>query len=244
MTHEELIRKAYIGEAVPGFIHNIGNPLGALLGFVSLIREEVERMTKTVETMPESPATMAVRESCSLLGEFLAIADRSEHSMREILDQFVAKCNKDASGDLVEIPLASLVKLESSVLETNRFFKHKVNKKFSFADENPFVWGLWRSVSQPVGSILMLYTQALQAVSEPALEVSVRTESGAPEIKFSANAALPSVILPDDASFPPILTMDECVAMLNPLANVIYAAQDAQSSSITITFANNGEPGN
>ena len=231
MTHEELLRKAYLGEAIPGFIHNIGNPMGALLGFVALIREEAELLQSAVENLPDCSAKKSMQETCDLLKQFLSIAEQSEQSLREILDQFVAKCNKDASNELLEIPLAALVRLEADVLATNRFFKHKIKKQFAYAEEIPSAWGVWRSVSQPVGSILLQYTRALQSVNDPALAVRVHADAGKPEIEFTANVRLTPSEEGMDASFPPVLTLAECTAMLNPLAIVTYITQDGMSST-------------
>ena len=236
MTHEELLRKAYLGETIPGFIHNMGNPLGALLGFMALITEEAQKLRTASEKLPDGPEKKRIVDSCMLLTEYLTFTGQSETTLREIFEQFVLKCNRDASNDVVEISLPVLVKLEAAVMETNRFYKHKIKKQFSYGEDIPHVEGLWRHVSQPVSSIMSSYTHALQTVTDPTLTVNVRTGTdGKPEIEILANTHLPATDVPNDTNFSPVLSIDACTTMLRPLARLTYIVQ-GQSSSVRITF--------
>jgi hypothetical protein len=235
MQRDELLRKAYMGEAIPGFIHNIGNPIGALLGFITILKDEADNLKEAVAALPEGDEKTHFTEISANINEFLGLTVQSEQSVRSILDRFTQKWNKDSANEIGEINLPELVAIETDIMTTNRFFKHKIKKNFQYGEYVQSAWGIWRSASQPVSSLLMMYTAALENVKSPTLTVKVYESNGKPFIEIAANTRLAQDIAD---SFPgPVLTLKECIETLRPIATLRYAEQDEDSSVVTIEFA-------
>jgi|SRR5579883_673825 len=239
MQRDELLRKAYMGEAIPGFIHNIGNPIGAMLGFVTIIRDEADKLKEEVAALPDDDVKKRFAEISANMDEFLGLTAQSERSLRDILDRFTQKWNKDNADEIGEIHLTELVAIETDIMATNRFFKHKIKKNIEYADYVPSVWGIWRSASQPVSSLLMQYTTALENVKSPALAVKVSETDGKPTILITANAHLANNT--EDSLDEPVLTLKECIETLRPIATLQYSEPDENSSVVMIEFAGEGK---
>jgi hypothetical protein len=237
MGKKDLLLKAYLGETIPGLIHNVGNPLGAMLGFVSIMREEVSWLRHDMESFPEEKLRERVQESLAKITELFDFAARSEQSLRKAVEKMVVKCNKDLDHEESIFDVNELLRVESDVLMTNAFFKHKIAKKIEYCQTALHVRAVWRDLSQPVGSILFRYTIVLTKVAKPRL--LVRT-SGSPEgvrIEFESNAALTE----DDLSaspnvFLPALTLAECQDMLRALGTLTYAGTADGGSIVSLTL--------
>src|SRR5258706_3843903 len=133
MDKKEILLKAYLGDCIPGLVHNMGNPLGALLGFVSIMREEVTWLRHDMETFSDGELREKVKESLGRISELFDFAARSEQSLRKALEKMVLKCSKDFDTMEGDIDVNELVRIETDVLMTNAFFKHKIKKKIEYS---------------------------------------------------------------------------------------------------------------
>ncbi len=237
MGKKDLLLKAYLGETIPGLIHNMGNPLGALLGFVSIMREEVSWLRHDMETYSDEALRDRVRDSLAKISELFDFAARSEQSLRKAVERMVIKCNKDLEANESIFDVNELLKVEADVLMTNAFFKHKIAKKIEYSPNALNVRAVWHELSQPVGSILFRYTLALTQVSKPTLAVRTSSSAEGVRIAFEANAALSE----DDLSasptvFLPALTLAECQEMMRSIGNIEYTTTADGGSSVAVAL--------
>lgn len=234
MDKKEILQKAYLGEAIPGLIHNMGNPLGALLGFVNIMREEVTWLRHDLETFSEEGLREKVSESLSKIAELFDFAARSEQSLRKAMEKMVLKCGKDMDAAEVDFDLNELVKIETDVLMTNAFFKHKISKKFEYGAGPYIVNARWSNFSQPIASMLFRYTVALGTVQNPKLSIRTISSGNKVVIEIRANTILRAEdLVPSGNIYLPALTVQECKDALASAGTVEYAAIDAGNSAVT-----------
>ncbi len=237
MDKRELLLKAYLGECIPGLLHNVGNPLGAMLGFVNILREEVTWLRHDLDSFSDDELRNKVGEGLTKIAELFDFAARSEQSMRKAMDKMVLKCNRDFDDHEVDIDLNELVRIETDVLMTNAFFKHKITKKFEYGRGSFHVCGLWRTYSQPIGSILFRYTIALATASTPQMTLRTSRVNDRMQIVISANTHLSQSDLASIGELMPALTLQDCSEVLGKQGTVSYAVLDGESSSITFDLA-------
>lgn len=238
MDKKELLLKAYLGECIPGLIHDVGSPLGGMLGFVKILEDEITWLRHDVESYSEHELREHVQSSLAKISEMFVLAARSEQSVRRAMDKLVVKCNHDFDTQKTDIDLNELIRVESDVLMTNAFFKHKINRVFDYG-AGPFrVHGLWRTYSQPVGSIMFRYVKALETVQGPRLTMRTESDRGRLKLVIGANAHLVQEDLfanPDRLM--PALTLQECTEVMGARGTISYSIIDAEQSSVIFDLA-------
>ena len=120
---------------------------------------------------------------------------------------------------------------------TNAFFKHKITKKFEYG-KGPFhVHALWRTYSQPIGSVMFRYTLALATANAPQMILRTARVNDRMTIEVRANALLGQSDLASIGELMPALTLQDCSEVLASRGTVSYSVVDAEWSAITFDLA-------
>jgi len=130
---------AQVGLYVSGIAHNLQNPVQVLLGYISLLRDKGSQIEE--------------------LGEL----EKSTQRIMGIIQNLLQKMRQEQSTAISSIDLNELLNNELTFLDANLFYKHQVEKQYSFDDSLPPVRGVYSDFSQ---SIMNIVYNALEAMTE------------------------------------------------------------------------------
>jgi PAS domain S-box-containing protein len=139
-----------IGQLAAGIAHNLNTPIAVIQANAELL---LMRQPDAVELQKIIKQTSRMSELISLLIE----KGRKEQNLR-----------------IVSIDINALIRAELGFLEADLFFKHRVQKEFSFAEGLPAIQGQYSDFSQSLTNIIQ---NAIDAVQDCEIrKISIKTE--------------------------------------------------------------------
>ena len=154
---------AQVGLYVSGIAHNLQNPVQVLLGYISLLREKGSKLEE--------------------LGEL----EKSTQRIMGIIRNLLQKMRQEQSTDIVTIDINELLNNELTFLNANLFYKHQVEKQFTFGNDLPPLIGVYSDFSQSVMNIVYNALEAMTDSKEKTLgiETSFNPETNRIRVKIS-----------------------------------------------------------
>jgi len=132
-------RLAQVGLNVSGIAHNLQNPMQVLLGQLTLLKH------KNIDPDMLRP-----------------LEDSTKHIM-DIIQNLLHKMRMEHATSIHEFNINELIKSEMTFLNSNTFFKHSIEKRYSFAEKLPSVRGVYSDFSQ---AFMNLVYNALDAMTD------------------------------------------------------------------------------
>ena len=103
-------KSAIIGRLLQGMVHNLKNPLNAVIGYNNLIFQMSKELAiKKIETHSQTVSDAA-------------------HRMIQIMDNLMVKSRLDESYNLADININDMINQELKILEANTYFRYSVDK--------------------------------------------------------------------------------------------------------------------
>ncbi len=166
-------RLAEIGELAAGIAHNIKNPLQGIIFAAELLKK------KNVEM------------------NLVDIIMRQAQRINDIINNLQLKAIMDSRTDFQLFDLNFLLKEELTFLQAHRFFKHEIEKDFSFSDEPLYVKGIYSDFSQIFSNIIKNAIDAMYNTEKKVLTVRTYKENGFAIVEITdTGTGIPDDVLP------------------------------------------------
>ncbi len=166
-------RLAEIGELAAGIAHNIKNPLQGIIFAAELLKK------KNVEM------------------NLVDIIIRQAQRINDIINNLQLKAIMDSRTDFQLFDLNFLLKEELTFLQAHRFFKHEIEKDFSFSDEPLYVKGIYSDFSQIFSNIIKNAIDAMYNTEKKVLTVRTYKENGFAIVEITdTGTGIPDDVLP------------------------------------------------
>ena len=157
-------KMAAIGKYAAGIVHNLNNPLQAVMGYAELL--EIE--------MPENKNIRSLLHSAKL--------------MKEMIATILMTSANESSQSKVGIDFNELMKTQLEILKANQFFKHRVKVELDLQPLPPYS-GVYSHFSQSIGNLLKNAIDAMYGSVEQILRISTLNENGNITVKISDTGA-------------------------------------------------------
>jgi two-component system NtrC family sensor kinase len=139
-------RLATVGTVASGIVHNLKNPLTGILGFAELLKMKY----------PEEA--------------FITHILDASKQMNEMIENILIKGRRQQKHEGID--LHHLLRREVEFLETDLFFKHKIETHVSFDDQVPSFWGTYTDLSQIFGNLLRNAVEAMHDCAKKELRIT------------------------------------------------------------------------
>ena len=123
-------RLSSIGLLTAGIAHNLRRPLTGLMGYIDLAQSGMRELKDLDKMM-----NMA-------------------RNMEDIIQTMLIKSRRSQEKEKNSININDLLSTELSFLESDPFFKHKVEKEYHYQDDLPLIQGIYSDFSQGLMNII------------------------------------------------------------------------------------------
>ncbi len=151
-------KMATIGKLTAGIVHNLNNPLQAILGYSQLIELK----------LPENPYTQKLKASAML--------------MKEMIATILTTSRKENSIRVDNIDLNALLMNQLEMMKANNFFKHQIRAETDL-NPIPLYKGVYSHFSQSFGNLIKNAVDAMYKTDKKIL--SVQTRAGEHDIQIT-----------------------------------------------------------
>jgi PAS domain S-box-containing protein len=143
-----------VGLLASGIAHNLNGPLSNIQGLAELLRA----------LYPETTELQAIL--------------RQIRKIKDIIRTLMLKVRHQEETRARRVQLNELLKTELAFLEANLFFKHEVEKIYSFDPELPEVWGVYGDFSQALLNIVNNAIDAMYSTPQKILQIRTKHDDG------------------------------------------------------------------
>lgn len=152
---------ASYGESIQGFIHNLNTPLSTILGGLDILKKHIEKDQEKGVPSYEAYVTRVTKITGAV------------RNVIKIVKNTMSRSRDENRADKIDLDINKMLAQELEFLEANMFFKHQVDKKFSFAENIPTFRAIYSDISQIIINIIQ---NALDAMwNSPAKELHIAT---------------------------------------------------------------------
>jgi signal transduction histidine kinase len=190
MDDQELYRaletafvSTFLGELIPGIIHNFANPLNGIMGRGQIMRRRFDQLSAKLEQ--SSPQTIVSQEELfrklsTDIDEINRECDRFYNMFQDISGKFHSMDTHDCG----KFSLYQLLVLELRFADYYLAFKHQVKKELQLDENIPPVAGNYAACALCIWAILRQAMQDMQDVGDKRLLVKTRQHQDAAEVRF------------------------------------------------------------
>ena len=150
-------KSATIGRLVQGMVHNLKNPLNAILGYNSIVSQIAQELNNKDIKLP-----------CDIIEE-------ASNRMYQMMDNLMVKSRMDQSTQSTLVNINQLVKQEISLLNANTYFKYNVEKQLSFDDSIKNVNMVYTTLSQVFHNLINNALDAMRDCKDRKAILSITT---------------------------------------------------------------------
>ncbi|MDD5170333.1 MAG: hypothetical protein PHN75_16075 [Syntrophales bacterium] len=169
---ERTFEATFVGELIPGILHNFANPLNGIMGRAQILQRRLnDVLAKIDHQYPEMAA--AFREpNKKLVSDVAAICQESDRFFNMFQD-VSAKFYAIGSIAPERIDLSRLIAAELRFADYYLDFKHEIKKEFALEESSPEIYGIYTSYSLCFWSLFRNAMERMKGSSEKSLYVSV-----------------------------------------------------------------------
>ena len=153
-------KMAAIGKSTAGIVHNLNNPLQAILGYSQLLELK----------FPDNPHIEKLKTSATL--------------MKEMIATILMNSREENTIKVNDIDLNELLKNQIEMMRTNRFFKHQVQTKLDL-QPIPLFKGVYAHFSQSLGNLIKNAVEAMYHTKNKTLTIQTAVKKGQIRITIS-----------------------------------------------------------
>lgn len=170
----------FMGELMPGVLHNFANPLNGIMGRAKLLQRRLEDSIKKMEARfpgftEDFGAEKIIKDINTISGE----SDRFFYLFRDVADKFAALACREPAG----INLSQLLKAEIRFADFYLDFKHDIQKNIQLDINLPVFMGTAADFSLAISMLLISAKERMK--NSPLKEISIETGYDANNIRFS-----------------------------------------------------------
>lgn len=153
-------KMAAIGKYAAGIVHNLNNPLQAIMGCAQLFAMKY----------PNNKDIMVIRKAAD--------------EMQNIITTILKTSQKESREDLVDIDLNQVLRDQIELLRADQFFKHHIQTDISL-NPLPLYPGIYHHFSQSIGNLIKNAVEAMYDREKGVLSVASQKEGNAIIITIS-----------------------------------------------------------
>jgi two-component system sensor histidine kinase/response regulator len=146
-------KMAAIGKWTAGIVHNLNNPLQAILGYSQMLEME----------HPEISSISFINEAAM--------------HMKKMIATILVTGAMESSEMAVDIDLNAIIRGQIELLKANQFFKHKVKTELDLRPL-PLLKGIYSHFSQSLGNLIKNAVDAMYESEKKDLSISTSSRSG------------------------------------------------------------------
>ncbi len=173
LNSDQKLQLAYIGNLIKGVAHNINTPLSTIFGRTEMAKIRLEKILK------DSPC----EELQKCLKDIYLVIDNSR-KLHSIIDHITQKTIKSLVSDTCHINIGTVLKDDLELLNSDMFFKHKVEKIINIHDDIPKITGKHLDFSISFLEILENSKESMINSKIKKLEISTSFNSSSIEVIF------------------------------------------------------------
>jgi signal transduction histidine kinase len=161
---EELVRyfrHSAVGRRATGIIHNINTPLQVISFQLELLEQKAEEEQQQLQTLPEAAHRLAPLQEYR--DQKLQQLRREVNRLRDMIHRLVIQAVHEGEREQCYLDLNQVFQDELNLYLADPFFKHRVEKVFSFFPGLPPLYGHYIDFSQ---SFRHLVDNALEAMAD------------------------------------------------------------------------------
>ena len=147
-------KMAAIGKWAAGIVHNLNNPLQAILGYSQILEMK----------HPEIASVRSLKAAAT--------------QMKEMIATILVTGARESSEMATDIDLNRIIRDQIELLKANLFFKHKVQTELDLRPL-PFLKGIYSHFSQSLGNLIKNAVDAMYESETKSLSISTSSQSGA-----------------------------------------------------------------
>lgn len=170
-------RHSAVGRRCSGLIHNMNSPLQVISFQLELLEQKAQEEAAVLDSLPPIEATR-LQELYDYRDQKLKQLQQEVGYLRDMIHHIILQAVHEGEEEYCYLDLNQIFQEELALYVADPFFKHRVEKKFSFTPGLPPIYGHYIDFSQ---SFRHLVDNALEAMAESPhrrLTVSTWLEEG------------------------------------------------------------------
>lgn len=171
---EEKFQKSFVGEVVPGLIHNFANPLNGIMGRSKLLQRKLVEVVKKLEGGKDAYHPEDNKKLVSDVESIAHEADRLSLMLQSVTDKIRAVSDKT----IQKINVSYLIEIEMKFFDFYLEFKHSSKKTVSLEKELPMVKGALSDYSLALSALIVHAMDASKESASKEVHISTHFENG------------------------------------------------------------------
>ncbi len=156
----EAAQMAAIGKNTAGIVHNLKNPLQAIMGYTELIEM----------SYPDN--------------EDVAMLHKAAEQMQEMIATFLTTCHSQSQQEVTLLDMNKVIKEQVELMQGNSFFKYKVQSELKLKPV-PLYAGVYSHFCQIIANLLKNAVDAMYDANEKCLTIKTTSDEKAIRIDIS-----------------------------------------------------------
>ncbi len=167
----------FMGELIPGMLHNFANPLSGIMGRSELLQRRLEDSIKKMEARwPGFSRDFGAEKIIKDIGTISGESDRFFHLFRDLSDKFSSLACQEPTA----IDLSRLIESEMRFADFYLDIKHDYQKNIQLDQNLPAIVGKAADFSLSIFSLLMSAKERMK--NSPVKEIMISTSHDAKSI--------------------------------------------------------------
>ena len=133
---EKDFQATFIGELIPGILHNFANPLNGIMGRAKLLQRRIEENVKKMGEMYPDAAAGMMEELQRIKADIRSVSQESEYffdMFKDVAGKFYALADKNEG----RINISQLLAAEMRFVNFYLDFKHEIKKNIQLDKDVP-----------------------------------------------------------------------------------------------------------
>lgn len=170
-------RHSWAGRRVTGILHNLNTPLQVISFHSELLAQKGEEEQALLSCVEGEKGRKLQALQSYRAQKLRKLQSEAEHLQTQVQNLLTQGLHEDQE-ELVCLDLNRLIQTELDLFQTDLFYKHQVEKIFSFCEDLPPLSGIYIDVAQSLRNLVENALEAMTMVETRALRIETRWEEG------------------------------------------------------------------
>ncbi len=162
-------KKAEIGKHASQIVHNMNNPLMAVLGSIDIVELIMENANPDMDKMQK----------------FLGIMKKNAYDLKKIIRSILDHAREDGPSRTEPVNINEIIARALEFFELDSTFKYKIKKNISLTENLPFIKGDSIQIKQIMDNLIKNAIDAMEHFGKKCLGIRTGMENGNIIIKIS-----------------------------------------------------------